>query len=132
MGTREIVQRRPVLAPQPEQILKARGRDQHDTGPTALEQGIRRHRRAVHEHIDGVAAELVERPEQTERGVLRCARHLPDFECAVGCDRDEIGERPADVDADTPHGRKRRLSRNPAPPRVSTTTSTPTQSPSRT
>src|SRR5437016_14534207 len=74
----------------------------------------------------------IERSDQSQAGIRGGTSDLANFEDAIGPDCDEIGERPADVDADARHGRKRRLRSSPAPPSVSTTTSLRTESPSRT
>src|SRR6267143_1460413 len=128
----EIVQRRAVLAAQPQEVLKAGRRHQHDARTAALEQRVGRDGRAMNQDIDALCPERLQGPQQPQGGVLRRAPYFADLENAIGPDCDEIGERPADVDADARHGRKRRLRSSPAPPSVSTTTSVPTQSPSRT
>ena len=132
MGLGEVVQRRPVLPPEPQQVLEPGGRHEHDARPGPLEQRVGRDGRAVYEDVDDSGAEHVQRAQQTYGGVLRRARDFPDFETAVGFDCDEIGECPADVNADARHGRKRRCMRKTIPVSVNTTTSKPTQSPRRT
>ena len=120
---RQIVQRRPVLAPQPQEVFESGGGDERHARAAALEESVRGDRRAVHEHVDGDAGrgtgdtsarctpppspiphpdQCIDRPKQAHRRIPGRTRHLADLEAAVGCDRDEIGKRPADVDAD-PH-----------------------------
>ena len=132
MGFGEIVERRPILAAQPQEILEAGRGDQYDARTAALEERVGRDRSPMHQDIDAVRSERFERAEQPERRVLRRGAYFADFENAIGPDSDEIGERPADVDADAGHGRRRRFTRKTLPVSVSTTTSRPTQSPRRT
>ncbi len=56
MITRQIVEGRTILASQPQQILKAGGRQESDPGTPPFEERVRRDGRAVHEHIDGLRA----------------------------------------------------------------------------
>ncbi len=143
----EIVQRRPVLTPQPEQVLEARGRDERDAGAPAFEQGVRRDGRAVHQNVNGdPTRQRVHRPEESDRRIRGRARHLADLEAPVRRDRDEIGKRPADVHADPHDGGawcvvsgawegldcQRFTTSTAARPRVASTHSVPTQSPQRT
>ena len=48
MIAREIVEGRPILSPKPQQVLKARGRDQHDPSTPPFEERVRSDRRAVY------------------------------------------------------------------------------------
>ena len=56
MVAREIVEGRTILSPEPQQILKARRRDQHDASAPAFEERIGRDGRAVNQHIDRLRA----------------------------------------------------------------------------
>src|SRR5881296_2439647 len=93
---REIVQRGAVLTPQPQQVLEAAGRHEHDAGAGALEQGVGRDRRAVNEHGDG-AGICIQGAEHRDRGIIRRRHHLPHRNRAVLAERDEVGEGAAHV-----------------------------------
>src|SRR5688572_3105883 len=60
--------------------------------------------------------------------------HLPGFDSPIDGDRDQVGERPADVDADgiTAHSRRRRTHAATTSATVARSEPVPTQSPSRT
>src|SRR5207248_2975876 len=49
----QVVQRRAVLTPQPEQVLEPTGRDEHHAGAAAFEQRVGRDRGAVDQELDG-------------------------------------------------------------------------------
>ncbi len=74
----------------------------------------------------------IERPEQPHTRVRGGAGDFANLECPVWLDRDEIGERPADVHADARHGATRCFTSSAIPASVRITTTVPTQSPSRT
>src|SRR6266704_3617729 len=96
----EVVQGGPVLAPQPQQVLEAAGRHEHDTRPRALEQSVGCDRGAVHQEIDrepGTPIQLVQRPEHAGRRILGRRHHLAHGDRAVLAEGDEIGEGPADI-----------------------------------
>ena len=61
MIARQIVQRCTVLAPEPEQVFESSRGNQHDTRASTLEQRIGGHGGAVHEHIDRLSSEGIER-----------------------------------------------------------------------
>ena len=92
----EVVKRRPVLAPQPQQVFEPLGRHERDAGTAALEQGVRGDRRSMDENVDW-NSEGLERLEQREGGINRRGHDLPNLDRPVLRERDEIGERSADV-----------------------------------
>src|SRR4051794_5326574 len=88
------------LAAHVEEVLEALVRDERRPRALALEQRVRRHRRAVHEALDLTA----HRRGGGERRLLlpRRGRHLRRPDPAV-LDQHGVRERPADVDAENPH-----------------------------
>ena len=109
---RERVEVGAVLAADLDQVLEARGGDERDPGPAALEQGVRGHGGAeAHAGARGGA----EAPEPLERGALRGPRRggaLERHELSVH-QRREVGEGAAGVHA---HGAARPPARrDPAP-----------------
>ena len=98
----EPVELRAVLPPQVEQVLEAGGRDERRPRALALEQGVRRDRRAVREALD------LGRTDGRRRGehrllLPRRRRHLCRPQLAVG-EQHGVGEGPADVDTQDGHG----------------------------
>ena len=95
----EVVERRAVLAPQPQEVFEALGRHECDAGTAALEQGIGRNRSTVNEQLDGVGGGLqrVQRAKQADGGIVRRRHDLADFDRPVLRERDEIGEGSADI-----------------------------------
>ena len=93
----------PGPAPELQDIAEPPGRDQAGRTHLALEDGVRRRRRAVHDEIDrgqfgGGFFEGRERPERLVIGRTGNLRE-PDLAGAL-IEQDQIGERPADIDAD--------------------------------
>src|SRR2546430_1191330 len=97
----QVVERGPVLSPEPEQVLEAARRHQDHPRPAPLEQRVGRDRRAVHQELHGGRQQL-DRPEHRHRRILRRRGYLADGDRAVGRDGDQVGEGAADVD---PHPR---------------------------
>src|SRR5881409_621076 len=65
----EVVERRAVLAPQPQEVFEALGRHECDAGTAALEQGVGRNRSTVNEQLDGVRClQRIQRPKQADGG----------------------------------------------------------------
>ncbi len=139
MTARQIVQRDPILPPQPQQILEPRRGDERDPRAAPFQERVRRDGRAVYEDVDRRPAlpQGVDRPKQADGWITRRARDLADGQGPVGSGGDQIGERPADVDADPHTGacvldRHQCMTSTTANPDVASTTSIPTQSPQRT
>jgi len=135
----QIVQRRPILPPQPQKVFEALGRHERDAGSAALEQGVGGNRGTVNQQLDCVRRlERVQRVKQADGGILRRRHHLADFDRPIIGEGDEIGEGSADIDAypHTPPTLRLDLQASaastPASPSVPNTHSNPTQSPSRT
>ncbi len=105
----QVVQRAAVLPPDLEHVAKAFGRDERDARQLEMdlsEQRVRRDRARVRDERDVFRRDLGEqRAQRVEQAVLRRARrrrHLvPQHPPVIG-ERDEVGERAADVDADAP------------------------------
>ncbi len=97
----QVVQRGPVLAADLDHVPEALGGDQRGGRAAPLEQGVRGHGGAVGDRLDRRAVELgrLDRREHPDRLVAGRRGHLRGAHLAVD-DRHEIGERPADVDAD--------------------------------
>ncbi len=98
----EPVELRAVLPPQVEQVLEAGGRDEGRSRALALEQRVRRDRRAVREALD------LGRTDGRRRGqhrllLPRRRRHLCRPQLAVG-EQHRVGEGPAHVDTQDGHG----------------------------
>jgi hypothetical protein len=132
----EIVERRAILPAQLEQVGRTRCRTQHHACAGSLEQSVGRHGRAMRDVRD-VARPHAERRERIEHSLALIARrrqHLSRFDAAVRRDRDEIGERSADVDADgkAAHSRRRRTRDRTTNPIVARRLARPIQSPTLT
>ncbi len=94
----QVVQRRPILAPQPQKVFEALGRHERDAGSAALEQGVGGNRGTVNEQLDGGRRlERVQRVKQADGGIFRRRHHLADFDRPIIGERDEIGEGSADI-----------------------------------
>jgi hypothetical protein len=101
----EAVRRRPRPAAELEDVAEALRRDQADARDLALEHGVGRRRRAVHDGIERSRLDLgrVERGEDPEGLVVDGGRHLGEADLAGRVvDEDEVGEGAADVDARDP------------------------------
>ena len=98
---RQVVQRRAVLSPEPQQVLEAARGYQHHPRAAPLEQRVSRDRRAVDQDVDRSRQKL-DRPKHSHRGIVRCRHDLADRDLAVVRERDEVSEGATDVDAD-PH-----------------------------
>ena len=100
-----------VPAPQLDLVAKAVGGEQPRHRAVALDQRVVRDRGAVHERLDAPeedverqtlpSRELVEPFDDRERAVLGRAEALLE-QHAFGLEQGEVGEGPADVDADAP------------------------------
>ncbi len=107
----EVVQGGAVLAAQPQHVLEAARRHEHHACTAALEQRIRRERRAVDEQLDGRSCpEELERPEHAGHRVVWGRDDLTHVERSVVAQRHEVGECAAHVDADPWHQRRPRSS----------------------
>jgi hypothetical protein len=92
-----VVQRGPDLARDLDDVGETLRRHERDVPTPPLEQGVGRHRGAVGKKLGRRSgAGVIERSPQCVRRVFRCGRHL-DHAPVVA---DEVGERPARVDAD--------------------------------
>ena len=107
----EPVQVRPVLPPDVQEVLEARGRDECGPGSSPLEERVRRRGRAVREPVDPIRSDGA---GSSEDGLLlsRSRRHLGGRDGSIR-DEDGVGEGAADVDAQDRHaatlvGRMRR------------------------
>ena len=94
---------------QRERVAEALGHEQTGPRPAVGEHGVRRDRRAVHDQVEPgdeplqrevqPRGELGEARHEAARGIVGRAARLVDEPHAVA-DEEEVGERPADVDAD--------------------------------
>ena len=94
-----VVDGAPALPLEGEQIAEPLGGEERHLRTLALQHGVGGHGRAVHEILGDVQCQtrLVERCDRPAVRTLRRARHLCDTH-AVRLERDEIGERAADLD----------------------------------
>ena len=88
----EVVQRRPVLAPQPKEVFEALRRHERDAGTAALEEGVGSDRGSVNQDIDRDRGQGVQCSKQPDRGIVRRGHDLPDLNRPVFREGDEIGE----------------------------------------
>ena len=96
----EVVGLRSRTAPHLIDVAEAARREQRAARAFALQERVQMCRRAVHEQLDGseVLGDLGDCRDDAGVEVRRCRRDLRDLHRPVaGIDRDEIGERPADV-----------------------------------
>ena len=91
-----------ILAAEVKQMLEAGGRDERRARALALEQRIRRNRRPVPERLDLVGPDRARRRENGVLLPLR-GRHFRRPHVTV-LEQDRVRKRPADVDAQDPHG----------------------------
>ena len=103
----DIVEARPVLPPDQQEIAKAARRDEGGLGAAALDHGVGRRRHAMADVVDRAAlgAQLRKRPPQALDGALlaglRRRRHLGDADPPRdGIVGDAVGERAANVRRD--------------------------------
>ena len=103
MGRARAVEVRARLPAQVQQMLEAGRRHERRARALPLEQGVRRHGRAVREALDVAGAG---RPRGGDDRLLlpRGRQHLGRAELAA-VEHDGIGEGAADVDAEDRHGR---------------------------
>ena len=105
-----------------EDVAEALGRDHPHLGARVCENDVRGDRRAVEEVVDlverhaGFLTEAANALDDAPRRVVRRRGHLVDGDAPrLLIDEDEIGEGPADVDADALHAvvlaRQRTISR---------------------
>ena len=99
LAVMDVVDGAPALALQDEQVAEALGGEERDPCALALEHRVGGDGRAVHEIASGGQRQtaLVERGDGAQVGRMRRARHLGDAHAAA-LERDEIGERAADLD----------------------------------
>ena len=89
-----------------EHVAKAVGGDEGRAGADALEDGVRGHRRGVHDTGDPaggdamLAEERLRARHDPARVVLGCREHLGRTDGPVVAEQDDVGERAADVDAE--------------------------------
>ena len=95
------VERGAVLAPQVQQVLEARVRDERRARALALEQRVRRDRRPVREAIDALGADRA-RGRDDGLLLLRRRRNLRRADLAVA-EEDGVGERSSYIDAEHAH-----------------------------
>jgi len=106
---RQVIQRRAVLSPEPQQVLEAARRQEHYPRAAPLEQRVGRDRGAVHQQLDGrrpapfPPPRRLDRPKHAYRRILRRRDYLAHVDLPVFVDCDKVGERAPDVDA-YPHG----------------------------
>ncbi len=89
-----------------EDVAKAARGDQADARDLAIEQRVRRRRRAMHDGAQRreVGTDLRQRGEHPEGLVLHSRRHLGYADVAtLLVKQDEVGEGAADIDADDRH-----------------------------
>ncbi len=105
----EVVERRPVLAADLDDVGESVGGHQGCPRPTPLKQGVRRYGGAVGEPLDDIVSltgagktSPVDGVEHRLGRVGGHRRHLLEDHPAVAADRDEIGEGPTHVNAE-PH-----------------------------
>ena len=109
----EPIEVRTVLPSQVQQVLEPGGRDERRSRPFALEESVRCDRRPVSEALDARGADRAGR--RNDRPLLaRLRRHLRGAELPVR-EKNGVGERSADVDAEDRHARS--LGRLWSPPR---------------
>ena len=93
-----------VLAPQMEEMLETRGRDERRARALALEQRVRRHRRPVGEALELLRADGASRGDH--RLLLsRRGRNLGRPQLSA-VQQDGVGKGPADVDAEKGHAKR--------------------------
>ena len=98
MVAAEVIERRPVLAPQPQQVFEALRRHERDAGAATLEQGIRSDGGSVNEKLDRERGlQRVQGVKQADGGIVRRRHDLANLDRPVFREGDEIGESPADV-----------------------------------
>jgi hypothetical protein len=99
---RQIVQGSPVLAAQGQQVGRTLGGAERYPGASALEEKVGHDRRSVDDAVDGArrCAERRQRVVDAATLIVRCAGDLSDHDLAVPIHGHQIGEGPADVDAD--------------------------------
>ena len=96
----EPVEVRAGLAPEVQDVLEPRRRDERGASPLPLEQRVRGDRRAVREAVDALGADGAR--GRRDRLLLPArGRDLRRADLAVG-EEDGVRERPADVDAEDP------------------------------
>ncbi len=96
----------PLVPRDVEDVAVAAGRDEPDRGAVVLEERVRRDRRAVEERVDcgRVAVGGAHSLDQTLGGVGGGRGHLVDPDLGgLRVRDDDVGERPADVDAGELH-----------------------------
>ena len=114
----EAVEVRPVLAPEMQEVLEAPGCDERRPRALALQQRVRRDRRAVREPLERRRACCVENePRRLDHRplLLGAGRHLRRVQPAVR-EQHRVGKRPADVDPDDRHRRHSTRVRAPGHP----------------
>jgi hypothetical protein len=101
-----VVELRPVLAADLQHIAEAFGGDEGRLRPAVFEEGVRGHGRAVDDPLDltkgdpQALAQLMEAREHAEIRGPRRGDFQIDQTLGVYVEEDEVGERPAHVDAD--------------------------------
>ena len=109
---RQVVELRPVLSSDLEDVAEALGHDQRGLRSPSLEHGVRGHGRSVHEPRDRRQADA-RRRHPLEHALRLVAGRRRDFRSAKPAlpEDDDVGERPSDIDPDlvTPHTSRRSL-----------------------
>ena len=110
LGQVHVVGIVPLLAPDNDDVAKARGSDQRGGAAFALQDGIGRHRGGVQDAGDlrrgGLSAceQCLEARKHRCRRIRRGGRHLVETQHAgAHIFKDEVGEGPADIECDTQH-----------------------------
>ena len=109
LGSAQVVELRPVLARDLEQVGEPAGRDQRRPGPAALEQRVRAHGHPVGEDLDRVGVRVRRGERRLDRlehslGLVGGRGRRLGGEQAGAVEDHRVGERPADVDPEQ-HGR---------------------------
>ena len=106
-----VVERRPRLARDLDDVREPAGGDEGDAAELALEQRVGRHRRPVRQQLGRVRGDLRDRGTHGDTGIVGRRRHLDDRAVVA----DQVGEGPARVHPDAHGARFARGSRAQAP-----------------
>ncbi len=101
----QVVERAPRLPADADDVLEAGGGDERHAGPAALEHGVGRDRRPVHDVEAGAGGgDVGDARDDRARRIVGRRADLVDRD-ALGTEAHQVGERATGVDADSDHGR---------------------------